>query len=264
VTPCAGITRIRFDGRRLPACPLSPIRTGLPCTSQPYARRSDASRYGRSMRHGGIAEARLYLCTDSRRRTGDLADFLDAVLANGVDVVQLREKGLEARQELALLETFAQAAERHGALFAVNDRADIARACRAPVLHLGQDDLPVQDARAIVGDDVIIGRSTHSPGQFDAVAAQAGVDYACAGPTWLTPTKLGRPAAGIELIEHAAKAGTAMVWFAIGGIESAARLDAVIAAGARRVVVVRAITEADDPGAAARDLATRLRESVAN
>src|SRR5690348_5539563 len=101
--------------------------------------------------------ARLYLCTDSRRRTGDLADFLDAVLPAGVDVVQLREKGLEAREELRLLEIVAEAAERHDRLWAVNDRADVARAARAPVLHLGQDDLPVPVARAIVGEDVIVG-----------------------------------------------------------------------------------------------------------
>ena len=101
-----------------------------------------------------VRDARLYLCTDSRSGTGDLADFLDAVLANGVDIVQLREKGLEAREEMRLLEIFAAAAERHGALWAVNDRADIARAMQAPILHLGQDDLPVAVAAAIVGDGV--------------------------------------------------------------------------------------------------------------
>src|SRR3954468_23994515 len=99
-----------------------------------------------------MRDARLYLCTGSRTSTGDLEDFLDTVLANGVDIVQLREKGLEAREEMRLLELFAAAAERHGALWAVNDRADIARAVRAPVLHLGQDDLPVPVARSIVGD----------------------------------------------------------------------------------------------------------------
>ena len=108
------------------------------------------------------------------QRQGDLADFLDAVLANGVDIVQLRQKGMEARDELRCLETFAAAAQRHGALWAVNDRADIARASRAPVLHLGQDDLPVPVAREIAGDDVLIGRSTHSPAQFDARPGRAG------------------------------------------------------------------------------------------
>ena len=206
-----------------------------------------------------LKDARLYLCTGSRARTGDLEQFLDAVLANGVDIVQLREKGLEAREEIRLLELFAAAAERHGALFAVNDRADVARAVRAPVLHLGQDDLPVPLAREIVGPDVLIGRSTHSPAQADAARVEAGVAYYCCGPTWTTPTKPGRPAAGVELIRHAAAAPDERPWFAIGGIENLERLDAVLAAGARRAVVVRAITEAEDPGAAARAFAARLR-----
>ena len=205
-----------------------------------------------------LAEARLYLCTDSRARQGDLAAFLDAVLGAGVDIVQLREKGLEAADELRLLEVFAEAAQRHGKLFAVNDRADIALAARAPVLHLGQDDLPVPVARRIVGDEPIIGRSTHDPAQADAATAEPGVDYFCAGPTWTTPTKPGRPAAGLDLIGYAASVAT-RPWFAIGGIESIERLDQVIQRGARRVVVVRAITEAEDPAAATRAFAERLR-----
>jgi thiamine-phosphate pyrophosphorylase len=212
-----------------------------------------------------LAGARLYLCTDARTRQGDLAEFLDAVLAGGVDIVQLRQKGMEARDELAALETVADAARRHGALFAVNDRADLAVAAGAPVLHLGQDDLPVPPARRLIGQGPVIGRSTHSPAQFDAAAAEPGSDYLCAGPTWTTPTKPGRPAAGLALLEHAARPGQAhgKPWFAIGGIESLARLDEVIAHGARRVVVVRALTEAADPGAAARAFATRLRDSSA-
>jgi thiamine-phosphate pyrophosphorylase len=207
-----------------------------------------------------LEDARLYLCVDSRRRQGDLADFLDAVLGNGVDIVQLREKALEARDELRLLEQFAAAAERHDALWAVNDRADVARAAGAPVLHLGQDDLPTEVAREIVGPDVLIGRSTHDPQQADAARVGTGVAYYCCGPTWTTPTKPGRPAAGLALLDHAAAAQDERPWFAIGGIESLARLDEAIAHGARRVVVVRAITEADDPGAAARAFADRLRQ----
>ena len=208
-----------------------------------------------------LADARLYLCTDSRARQGDLVQFLDAVLGAGVDIVQLREKGLEAADEIRLLEVFADAARRHGRLFAVNDRADVALAVAAPVLHLGQDDLPVPIARRIVGDAPVIGRSTHDPAQFDAADAEAGVDYLCAGPTWATPTKPGRPAAGVELLQHAARVAS-RPWFAIGGIESLDRLDEVIAHGARRVVVVRAITEADDPAAATRAFAERLRAAV--
>jgi len=207
----------------------------------------------------GLCSARLYLCVDSRAQHRDLEQFLDAVLGNGVDVVQLREKGLEAREEMRLLETFAAAAERHGALWAVNDRADIARAMGAPILHLGQDDLPVDVARAIVGDGVVIGRSTHSPQQCDAARIQAGVGYYCCGPTWTTTTKPGRPAAGSELITHAAAYEDARPWYAIGGIETLDRLDEVIVRGARWAVVVRAITEAEDPGAAAAAFARRLR-----
>jgi thiamine-phosphate pyrophosphorylase len=210
-----------------------------------------------------LADARLYLCVDSRSRQGDLAGFLDAVLGAGVDIVQLREKGLEAAQELRLLEVFAAAAAKHGALFAVNDRADVAYAAGAPVLHLGQDDLPVEVARRLVGPDVIIGRSTHSPAQADDAAAQPGVDYFCAGPTWATPTKPGRAAAGLSLLTHVGATAPVRPWFAIGGIESLGRLDEVIAAGATRVVVVRAITEADDPAAAARAFATRLSQLLA-
>src|SRR5664279_588698 len=178
-----------------------------------------------------LRDARLYLCTDARERTGDLEQFLDAVLANGVDIVQLRQKGLEAREEIRLLEVFAAAAGRYGALWAVNDRADVARAVRAPVLHLGQDDLPVAIARSIVGDEVLIGRSTHTAGQCDAARVEEGVAYYCTGPTWTTPTKPGRPAAGLELIEHASAHGDDRPWFAIGGIESLDRLDDVIARG---------------------------------
>lgn len=208
-----------------------------------------------------LAASRLYLCVDSRSRTGDLVELLDAVLSNGVDIVQLREKGLEAREEIRLLEQFADAAARHGALFAVNDRADVAHAVSSPVLHLGQDDLPVPAAREILGPDVLIGRSTHSPGQCDAARVEPGVGYYCCGPTWTTPTKPGRPAAGLALIEHAARTQDDRPWFAIGGIENLDRLDQVIARGARRVVVVRAITEAEDPGAAARAFRERLADT---
>jgi thiamine-phosphate pyrophosphorylase len=206
-----------------------------------------------------LADARLYLCTDARTKTGGLADFVEAAFAGGVDIIQLREKGLEAREELAHLEVIAEAAERHGKLFAVNDRADIARAVQAPVLHLGQDDLPVELARAIVGYGPAIGRSTHTPEQLDAARAEGGVDYVCAGPTWATPTKPGRPAAGLGLLTHAATTPTAgRPWFAIGGIDLD-RLEEVLATGARRVVVVRAITEAEDPQAAAASFANRLK-----
>ncbi|SHE77459.1 thiamine phosphate synthase [Streptoalloteichus hindustanus] len=212
-----------------------------------------------------LADARLYLCTDARRDRGDLAAFADAALAGGVDIVQLRDKAdgpLEAAEELAALEVLAEACARHGALLAVNDRADVALAAGADVLHLGQDDLPVPWARKVLGEDVVIGRSTHDAAQAEAAAAEPGVDYFCTGPCWPTPTKPGRPAPGLDLVRHtsahADRTGHDRPWFAIGGID-AARLDEVIAAGADRVVVVRAITEADDPRAAAEHLSRRLR-----
>ena len=202
-----------------------------------------------------LADARLYLCTPDRP---DLAAFLDAVLSGGVDVVQLREKGIEARRELALCAVMAAAAARHGALWSVNDRADVAHATGTDVLHLGQDDLPVPAARAILGDDVLIGRSTHDEHQVSAAAAEPGVDYFCVGPTWPTPTKPGRPAPGLDLTRYAAALPSDRPWFAIGGIDLG-NLDEVLEAGARRVVVVRALTEASDPHAAAAELTRRLR-----
>ncbi len=186
-----------------------------------------------------------------------MPEFLDAVLANGVDIVQFREKGIEAREEISWCSVVREAAERHGALFAVNDRADVASAVGADVLHLGQGDLPVPVARSIVGDDMLIGLSSHSVGETGAAAVEPGVDYFCAGPTWATPTKPGRPAAGLDLLSYAAGLGVARPWFAIGGIELS-NLDQVLARGATRVVVVRALTEAPDPAAAARAIRNRL------
>ncbi|MDT7789446.1 MAG: thiamine-phosphate pyrophosphorylase [Pseudonocardiales bacterium] len=198
-----------------------------------------------------LADATLYLCTPNRP---DLAEFADAALAGGVDIIQLRDKSLEAKQELEALEILAEAAERHGKLLAVNDRADIAHAVQADVLHLGQDDLPVPLARRIIGDDVVIGRSTHDVDQMRAAAEEPGVDYFCTGPCWPTPTKPGRPAPGLDLV-RATK--SERPWFAIGGIDLT-NLSEVKAAGATRVVVVRAITDAEDPRKAAESFKVEL------
>ncbi len=205
-----------------------------------------------------LADARLYLCTDARREQGDLPEFLDAVLSGGVDIVQLRDKGLEAKQELEHLEVFADAARRHGKLLAVNDRADVAHGARPDVLHLGQDDLPVAVARRILGEDVLIGRSCHSATEVDTALTEPGVDYFCTGPVWPTPTKPGRHAPGLDLVRHAAARRPDRPWFAIGGIDLD-NLDQVLAAGATRIVVVRALTAAEDPHTAATALAARLR-----
>ena len=227
----------------------------------------NASRYRRGVHEplARLRQARLYLCTDARRERGDLAAFAEAALAGGVDIIQLRDKGsagearfgtLEARGELAALEVLADAARRHGALLAVNDRADIARAAGADVLHLGQDDLPLASAREIVGPRALIGRSTHAFGEATRALSE-DVDYFCVGPCWPTPTKPGRPAPGLDLVRDVAAIDTVKPWFAIGGIDED-RLGEVLDAGARRIVVVRAITEAADPGAAAR----RLRAAI--
>jgi thiamine-phosphate pyrophosphorylase len=205
-----------------------------------------------------LADARLYLCTDARESEGDLPRFLDEVLAGGVDVIQLRQKGLEAGQELRYLEVFRKACAAHGALLAVNDRADVAYAVGADVLHLGQDDLPVAVARRVIGPDPIIGLSSHAPAETAAAAAELAADYFCTGPVWPTPTKPGRPAPGPDLVRYAAGLETTRPWFAIGGIDED-NLDQVIAAGATRIVVVRVLTKAEEPGAVAARLAARLR-----
>ncbi len=204
-----------------------------------------------------LAAARLYLCTGARQEQGDLAGFLDAVLAGGVDIVQLRQKGLEAREELGFLEVFRAACDRHGALFAVNDRADVAVAAGADVLHVGQGDLPAALARRIIGPGPVLGLSTHSEAEAAGAVTDQAIDYFCAGPVWPTPTKPGRPAPGLGLISYAAGLAATRPWFAIGGIDEQTIGD-VLEAGAQRAVVVRAITEAADPGAAAARLASRL------
>lgn len=217
--------------------------------------------------------ARLYLCTGARQDRGDFADFVDAAFSGGVDIIQLRDKSLEAAEELELLEVLHEAARRHGRLWAVNDRADLASLSGAPVFHVGQKDIPLGAARNFLGKDTVIGLSTHTQDQVDAAIAAApgrsGLDYFCAGPVWATPTKPGRAAVGLELVRHAAdatrraadsdegKVAGEVPWFAIGGIDLE-NVEQVVGAGASRIVVVRAITEADDPAAAARDLLAAL------
>nr|WP_240757528.1 thiamine phosphate synthase [Nakamurella flava] len=234
-----------------------------------FASRTAADPGLRAARRERLRDARLYLCTDARRERGDLAEFVDAALRGGVDIVQLRDKGsagerefgpLEAAHELAALAVLTAAARRHGALVAVNDRADIAVAAGADVLHVGQDDLPVATARALVGDDVLLGLSTHDEEQAAAAvrAATAGdIDYFCTGPCWPTPTKPGRTAPGLDLVRFAARTAGDVPWFAIGGIDEP-RVSEVREAGADRVVVVRAITGTDDPAAAA----ARIRAAI--
>ncbi len=190
--------------------------------------------------------ARLYLVC------GDQPDeFLQAVLGAGVDLIQLRMKDAGDDEIVAAGRRFARAAAEHGALFILNDRPDLVPATGADGVHVGQDDVAVTEARAAMGPDLIVGLSTHSPEQVDG-AAGAPVDYIGVGPVHATPTKPGRPAVGLTLVRYAAEHATAP-FFAIGGI-TPANVGAVREAGAERIAVVRALTEADDPARAARTL----------
>lgn len=197
-----------------------------------------------------LASARLYLVCDARPDS-----WLHAALRGGVDVVQLRDKDADDDLLAGVGRRFASVCADHGALFILNDRPDLVAATGADGVHVGQDDAPVSAARAVVGAQRLIGLSTHSPAQVDA-AAEAGVDYIGVGPVHETPTKPGRPAVGVELVRHAAMHAT-MPFFAIGGIDPG-NLLSVLAAGARGVAVVRALTRAADPERAARALAEQL------
>jgi thiamine-phosphate pyrophosphorylase len=206
-----------------------------------------------------LAGSRLYLVTDARRAQGDLEIFLDSVLAAGVDIIQLREKDAEAGDLLRWSTPFRAAADRHDALFVLNDRPDVALAVGADGVHVGQNDLPPPLVRSVVGPDLIIGLSTHSTTEFDMASPEA--DYLGAGPVHATPTKPGRPAAGLGIVAYAASRARDKFeprpWFAIGGIDPQT-LAEVVDAGASRIAVVRAITEASDPEAAVRSLLAGL------
>ena len=200
-----------------------------------------------------VDRAQLYLCTDARTIQGDFSDFLDAAFAGGVDIIQLRDKKIDAGHELELLAVLAESATRNGKLWAVNDRADLAAVSGAPVFHVGQDDLPVAAARGLLAPATVIGLSSHTPAEVDAALIAPDLDYFCVGPIWATPTKPGRAAVGLELVRYAAELHTTRPWFAIGGVDES-NIAEVVAAGATRVVVVRAITASDDPTAAAQRL----------
>ncbi|MFL5894180.1 MAG: thiamine phosphate synthase [Thermoleophilaceae bacterium] len=194
-----------------------------------------------------LQSARLYFVVEA----GASDRLLDAALAGGVDLLQLRDKDAGDDELLRAAERFRDACDRHDALFIVNDRPDLALASGADGVHVGQDDDPVADVRRVLGPDVVIGLSTHSDEQFDA-GLESTADYLCCGPVWATPTKAGRPATGLEVVRHAAAVGT-KPFFAIGGIDES-NVQQVVDAGASRIVVVRAIRDADDPMRAAKTL----------
>jgi thiamine-phosphate pyrophosphorylase len=199
-------------------------------------------------RHERLAAARLYLVCGAQ---GD--EFLDAALRGGVEIVQLRVKEGSGAAILAAAHRFARICADHGALFILNDRPELVIEAGADGVHLGQDDMPVPLARQLVGADRIVGLSTHSPQQIDAAA---GVDYIGVGPVHETPTKPGRQAVGLRPVHYAAE-HTDIPFFAIGGITPGNVAD-VRAAGAERVAVVRALTEASDPERAAIELRAAL------
>lgn len=209
------------------------------------------------VRRRRLRDAWLYLCVDRRERQRDLAELLDAVLAAGVDLVQLRDKDAGREQLLAAAAVFRAAADRHDALFIVNDDPQLAVDVGADGVHVGQDDAAPDAARRAVGAELLIGRSTHSAEQVDR-ALQEDCDYFAVGPVEATPTKRGRPGTGLGLVRHAAAVAGERPWFVTGGM-SARTAPAALAAGARRLVVVRALTEATDPPAAAEALADLLR-----
>ena len=204
-----------------------------------------------------LRRARLYFVTDVRP---GLEVLLAAALAGGVDMVQLRDKSASDDELVRAAAVFRRLCDEHGALFWLNDRPDLVAACSADGVHVGQDDMPVADARRTAGGDVLVGLSTHSPSQLDAAVAASDADQLSVGPVWETPTKEGRPAAGLDYVRHAARVAGDRPWFAIGGIDTG-NVREVIDAGASRVVVVRAIRDASDPRAAAAELRAALEEA---
>jgi thiamine-phosphate pyrophosphorylase len=193
-------------------------------------------------------DSRLYLITGARP---DLHELVEAAVSGGVDIVQVREKDLPDAELLSVLQDLRALTRRLEVPLVVNDRPDLAVLAEADYVHLGQDDLPVEAARRF---DLRVGQSTHAPAELEATEA----DYAGVGPVYETPTKAGRPAAGLEYVRYAA-AHARLPWFAIGGIDGSNVAD-VVAAGAERIAVVRAITEAADPERAAASLRAALED----
>jgi thiamine-phosphate pyrophosphorylase len=200
-------------------------------------------------RHVRLQRAVLYLVCSTTPGDRALEDVLAPALAGGVDVVQLRDKRAGDEQLLAAAAVARRLCDASGALLILNDRPDLVAAAGADGCHIGQDDMSVDEARSLAGADAVVGLSTHFPGEIDAAG---DADYIGVGPVHATPTKPGRPAVGLELVRFAA-AHAQVAFFAIGGID-ASNVDAVVAAGATRVAVVRAIADAADPRAAAAGL----------
>ena len=191
-------------------------------------------------------DSRLYLITPARER---LTELIEAAVRGGVDIVQVREKSLPDGELLGVLEDVRELTRRLRVPLVVNDRPDLALLVDADYVHVGQDDLPVAAARRL---GLRVGASTHSAAELDETEA----DYAGVGPVYATPTKEGRPGTGLDFVRYAAEHAR-LPWFAIGGIDERTVRD-VVAAGAERIAVVRAIGDAPDPERAAAALRAAL------
>ncbi len=215
-----------------------------------------------SERTARLGAARLYLVCEARPGGRDAEPILRAALENGADLIQLRDRSLSDGELVGAAATFRALADEHGALFVINDRPDLVEECAADGVHVGQEDMAPAEARRVLPEGTLLGLSTHSREQIEAAheIGRAGPDYISVGPVWETPTKAGRPGTGLELIEAAARIAR-LPWFAIGGIDPD-NVGRVIAAGARRIVVVRAIRDAEDPGSATRSLREALDAAV--
>ncbi len=267
MSPVYDLTRKSFNVARVTTAQNAPDHTSLTAPSQAPG----PSRL-RTERSDRLRCARLYLCTDLQRfilggseadaveklDTTRLEEFYRAAFRGGTDIIQVRDKQVSIRTELEALDVLVSVAGEEGGLSAANDRADVALLSGVDVFHVGQTDLTTEQVRRVLGEDILVGRSCHDKAQVRAASQDSGVDYYCTGPIWETPTKPGRAAVGLELPEFAAHIGqsldsAAKPFFAIGGVNiDTAPL--VRNAGAERIVVVRAVTAADDPESAAREL----------
>lgn len=222
------------------------------------------------LRRERLLNSRLYVCTDLQRfiaypEAGPVDElgfealraFYADAFSGGADIIQVRDKDVSAQTELAALSLLKDVADEYGGLSAANDRADLALIAGVDVFHVGQQDLSTEQARMILGEDVLIGRSCQTLEQVREADADVDLNYYSTGPVWPTPTKPDRAAVGTELPAEAAALESVKPFFAIGGI-SAENIDEVTAAGAERVVVVRAVTEAEDTAAAAAALRQKL------
>ena len=214
-----------------------------------------------NLRRERLRTARLYFVCDAAPDGRDPEPLLRAALDGGVDMIQLREKEAGTRVIERAADTFRRVCDTYGVPFILNDDPELAMSVRADGVHIGQDDIPVAEAREMIGPDHLLGLSTHSESQIAAahqtVRDGVAIDHISVGPIHETPTKAGRPAVGLELVRHAASTAT-LPFFAIGGIDPENVVE-VLEAGARRLCVVRAIRNASDPAAAA----ARLRRAFA-